>query len=502
MGEGVVKPAGSSLRIGWAQTDITPDKPVEVRGQLYARVSEEILDPLTATALVLDSDESMAVLVSCDVIAISEHLLDAVRKGIEGIGFDPDRLILNATHSHASLAVMLGRYGGVDLPVEQTAEEAIAITAERICGAIHEAWSNRRPGAVAFGLGHAVVSHNRRTVTTDGKSRMYGKIDHPGFNHVEGYEDHDLNLLATYDTAGALTGLLINVASPSQVREKLFAISADYWHETRVELRRRLGDGIFILPQCSAAGDQGPFCIRPHIYNHRAEERMLNLKHREPCEEIARRLADGVEEILPWIHDARESAPVFRHVCIHPELPFNKVSQEDAEDAKAQAAHHREQYEVLKQQIEADPNAKLQPRWYQEVSKQYLLARRHERLVERFEQFETCPTLPIELHLLRIGDMAMATNPFEYYLDYGIQMKARSPAVQTFVVQLCGPGSYVPSSRSLIGGGYGSVPASNIFGPDAGGQLRDRTLEALDNMWQDEAADSNKHGGGSANIAR
>jgi len=47
--------------------------------------------------------------------------------------------------------------------------------------------------------------------------------------------------------------------------------------------------------------------------------------------------------------------------------------------------------------------------------------------------------MPVEIHVIRLGDMAIATNRFELYLDFGIRIKARSKAVQTFVVQLAGP---------------------------------------------------------------
>ena len=44
----------SELKIGWAQADITPPVPCLVCGQFYARISEEVMDPVTATALALE----------------------------------------------------------------------------------------------------------------------------------------------------------------------------------------------------------------------------------------------------------------------------------------------------------------------------------------------------------------------------------------------------------------------------------------------------------------
>jgi hypothetical protein len=87
------------------------------------------------------------------------------------------------------------------------------------------------------------------------------------------------------------------------------------------------------------------------------------------------------------------------------------------------------------------------------------------------------------MHILRLGEIAFATNPFELYLDFGIQIKVKSPALQTFIVLLAGPGTYVPSQRAAKGGGYGAVPASNPVGPEGGRILADRTVEKIREFW-------------------
>jgi len=81
--------------------------------------------------------------------------------------------------------------------------------------------------------------------------------------------------------------------------------------------------------------------------------------------------------------------------------------------------------------------------------------------------------------------MAIATNPFELYLDFGMQIKARSKAVQTFTVELCNGGyGYLPTARSVAGGAYGAIPESNEVGPEGGRELVQRTLEMLDSLWE------------------
>ena len=109
-------------------------------------------------------------------------------------------------------------------------------------------------------------------------------------------------------------------------------------------------------------------------------------------------------------------------------------------------------------------------KWLQEVAK-------------RYKRQKTESTMPAEVHVVRLGDVAMATCPFEYYLDFGIQIKVRSPAVQTFLVQLAGKGTYVPSPRSVQGGGYGSIPANNPVGPEGGQQLADYIVKTMRFLW-------------------
>jgi hypothetical protein len=93
----------------------------------------------------------------------------------------------------------------------------------------------------------------------------------------------------------------------------------------------------------------------------------------------------------------------------------------------------------------------------------------------------------MELHDIQLGDVAIAINSFELFADFGIQMKSRSPALQTFTVQIAGPGSYVPSKRAELGGGYSAIVESNQVGPDGGQVLTDRTMKTLNELWTDDA---------------
>src|SRR5699024_9452454 len=102
------------------------------------------------------------------------------------------------------------------------------------------------------------------------------------------------------------------------------------------------------------------------------------------------------------------------------------------------------------------PDDKNKQRWYVPVTRAYMRKNWHSRVIKRFEEQQKGEkTYSTEVHVLKIGDIALASTQFEYYLDFGIQIKVRSKAIQTFIVQLAGPGTYLPSPRSVAGGGYG-----------------------------------------------
>jgi hypothetical protein len=500
-----------TLKIGWAEVDITPSRPVLIAGQFHARVSEGVLDPITATVLAMEStqdgESKNVIMISCDLVSISDgirgganlwgRIRDMVKERIPEI--DPTDVMVNATHSHAAPLVSstseIKEVYGVSL--EQMAANAdamppaeyIEFAAERIADAVDEAWAKREVAGISYGLSHAVVGHNRLQAKYSQKSVMYGNTNDPDFSHIEGHEDHSLNLLYTWNEEGNLTGLIINIAAPSQVSEHLYQLSADFWHDTKLQLRSELGDQIYVLAQASAAGDQSPHVM----IGGKAEERMQKILDLDTDgtgrgslgrrKQIALRISDAVTSILPAMRENIEWAPVVDHRQQIVQLSRRLLNEQDLQDAQKEAEEWESRYQSMLDAITQNPDITKKPRWYTDITISYSRMQRGKVVKERYDLEQTSPKMPIEVHVVRIGDVAIATNPFELYLDYGMQMKARSPAVQTFVVQLTGSGSYLPTARSIAGGAYGAVPASTLIGPEGGRELVEETLNMINSLW-------------------
>lgn len=461
-----------TIKIGTAIADITPKLPAAVDGQMHLRVAEHIETPLEADVLVLDNQSSEAVVfVTCDLVTIPTELRDLVRDKVKDLmpDFEVEKIIINATHTHTGAVVRNNWY---KIPKEVTqVEDYLQFLSGQVAGAIAEAWQNRQAGSMSWGISQAKVAFNRRAVYADGSAIMYGKTNKPDFRGIEGYEDQSINSLFFWDENGQLIATSINVASPAQIAERNSAINADYWHPVRVKLRETFGEDLCVLGWIGAAGDQTP---RP-MYDSEAESRMFKLQGLDYegsrgsayLDEIANRIVKAVDETYEIVkNDLHADIPLVHQVA-HFELPMRivkeeeyayskKIRDEDLADVERAEKYHR------------------RITWHQEVLDRYENQKKNSN-----------PMYPVEVHVLRIGDIALCTNPFELFTDYGIQIKARSKALQTFIVQLVGPGTYLPTERAVKGGHYSAIVQSNRVGPEGGEILVEKTVEMINSMWEE-----------------
>ncbi|MDF2723575.1 MAG: hypothetical protein K0Q59_3250 [Paenibacillus sp.] len=489
----------SVLKMGWAETDITPAKPVAIAGNFGLRVSEGVADPLNVTVWAVESGEEQAIFVSCDLVVVSDELRDRVRSQLSGqaAGIDPMKLVIHATHTHTAPEIRVfpelyseggAQYIGVrldELSVElMSVEEYLDFAAKRIASAVIRAWDVRAPGGIGFGMGFVVIGRNRIWVDAEGKSAMQFSLNETtkdSFRHIEGYEDHELNVIATYDADSRLTGLVVNLACTAQVPgdKPHHLISADVWCEAREELKKRFGGNLRILPQVSAAGEQTGHTP----YNKIAEKRMLQLTGKTKRQDVANRLADEIERLLPIIGKEIHPSVDLRHHVEAVPLTAYRITEDDLRFAQEQSEEFRNKHKQEKEKLEQNPQLRQASRWHEAMSTAYHRMHFHLRVVNRFASQSDHPTSVEEVHVLQLGEMLIATLPFEYYLDYGVQIKVRSPATQTFLVELAGGGTYVPSPRALLGSGYGATPASNRVGAEGGQELAEYIVRTMRKVW-------------------
>jgi hypothetical protein len=422
------------LFVGWAAADITPERPVALVGQLHKRISVSVQDPLTATVLAIETRgengrKEQAIMVSCDLLFIRAQ----TQKKLQGliseklIDFDASKLFLNATHSHTSPGLIddefFGLYDVGNDPGVMKPSEFETFFIEKVAVAVINAWLNRKPGGFSWGLGNAILGHNRRTVKFNGTAKMYG-VDEPDFSHYEGIDDNMVEMLFFWNKNQSLTGIVINTVATAQVTDGTDYISADFYNEARENIKKKYGKEVFILFQVGAAGDVTP-ANHEYIYRQ-ATEIMLKRKGITARQELANRMLHAIDEVMPYVKSDIADKLVFRHMVAKIELPVKEPQD--------------------------------------------------------LPFYMTDDVKPAEIHVLRLGDIAIATNPFELFMDYGVLMKSRSKATLTLLVQLsCQHSGYLPTERAVKGGGYSAD--KYLVGPEGGYKLVDETVKLINEMW-------------------
>ena len=191
---------------------------------------------------------------------------------------------------------------------------------------------------------------------------------------------------------------------------------------------------------------------------------MIKLRGLSRRQELGRRISNAVLDTLEVAKvDIRTKIP-FSHLVQNLRLPPRKILEREYEAARQYIA----KYEALK-----NPD-----------NRTATLLRMERGIMKRFEEAAMQTPYSVEVHVLRIGGIAIATNPFELFLDYGVQLKTRSKALQTLVLQLTnGYGMYVPTVDAIDGGSYSGQPHANKVSPEGGQMLVEQTVQAINSLF-------------------
>jgi hypothetical protein len=444
--------AGSATRV------INPELGADLAGQLHRRFCDYIGDDLEANFFYVADEGTQALLVSLDLLGIDRaDAVDFAARMAAATGVPAENILLCCTHTHSgpdTSGFLHDAPKNVDY-MERLGEWLVEGAREAVTGA--------RPARLGWARGCAHVGHNRRFCWADGTHTMYGDRDRPDFTGIEGPEDPSHAIL--YAVEAAEGGKYIAIAHNNQAHATCrggsnFA-SADHPGEARKGVRTALeAPALPVLYLQGPSGDLGP-------------DEVLN-PQRAYGEQMARetglRLAT---ETLRLLHQATESeTPVLR--AKYEILPLEVRLPSEAELARAR--------EIEAGGEDSDGRGYYGNRW------DYVLA--VDGTMRLWNEYHEHPVDDIPVHALRLGDLAIVTNPCEFYCQFGLDIKRRSRAAATMVVQLTnGSVGYCPTIPAIMGGGYSGMPIHwTRLEAYAGYKLVETSARLLNELWQEGKA--------------
>ncbi len=487
------------LKIGWGVVDITPKEKISLAGQFFERISDEVESELKATAFAVESNGEAMIICSVDIVSVGDNLHAAVKQKVsETLGISPSKIIINAIHTHTSYVYDRGTKTAKSflekvLPEDMkyvplvsgeacmSPKAALEFLIEKISEACILAWNNRKSAYYKPAFGRVAVGMCRRVCYDDGSAKMWGDTNHANFEALEGGNDSGMELIFTYDDNKKLNGVISNIACPAQVVEHRSYISSDYWGKVRENLKAKFGYDIPVLGLCSAAGDQCPRDMirwvnpetpiddpnikRENYITRRTDPSMFDVSG---LKLVGKRISNEIISVYEELDGELLDEATLVHETLNVAMPLRRVT----------IAEYNEAVEKIQSFIDKNRGKKTS---FEESASLYI----YSGTIDRYEMQKTVNTYNDEIHIIRFGDIVIATNPYELFLDYGNKIRARSLAKQTILIQLaCGTRGYLPTEKAEKGSHYSAYVSSGKTGHEGGDLLVRTTLEHINNMFK------------------
>lgn len=394
------------LLLGVATRPITPP----IGGYLYGYPnpprSTSVHDDLTVTALYLEQEKTRALLLSFTICSLATPLCDRLARILEAeTGVPHEAILLHATHTHSgpSTTDSVG-WGSAD----RDYMEAILIPAA--IAAAREAAADPVPARLAVGTGDCLLGINRRQLT-NGRASLGQR---PG-----GVQDTTMTVLGFFSLSGKPLATAVHYAAHCTASGKNSEITRDWAGVMLDAVTARTGVPTLFLQ--GPEGDIGPRMPSGKTIGEASAEDAVKLGA------IAAR--DAVR-----IYEALGTAKPVPLTVSQKELALPLAPRPPREEAEAAVA----KYGSFTAGVEAKT------------------ADYNRRVIASYDgDYTERESLTIKQTVLRLGEVAIVSFPYELFSEIGIAVKAGSPFSTTLPLALAnGAECYFVTESEIPYGGY------------------------------------------------
>ena len=427
------QPITSKIKAGFAERDITPDIGMEQPGGYGKAYHRTFHDNCKVRVAVFDDGKKKVALVGLDALFVPRAVVLAARERIQkDCGIAPDAVMVGASHSHSSGPTGMIQPGEFDAAPELIKrlaydESSIAdagylqrLQNEIVIG-VKQADAARVPAQLGFGFGHEdKVAFNRRLRMKNGQSWSHPGAGNPDIVGYAGPIDPQVGVIGAWDLGGKLIGTVVNFSCHATTNPG--GISANWIHYLEKTIQGALDTKAPVVFLQGACGDV------TQVDN-------LNPYRRPGPEEWAQLVGGRV---------GAEAVKVLLSIPKGTEAPLDaKQTILKIKRRPPSAAHLLKAKELVAAGKPALPNDPTD----------YIFAK---ELVMLDYMISVAPVVDVEVQAIQVGPAVCVTNPAEYFVQYGLDIKKGSPFAFTFPVE-------------LANGFCGYVPTEEAFGPNGGG---------------------------------
>ncbi len=440
-----------SLKAGTATSNITPPLGTAIPSGFRPRYAQNVDDELVTKALVIDNGSTRIALVTCDLIAVTQKMVDVAKQRItDRCDIPPEHVMVNATHTHTAVAI--ANLLGVDEDNDYTDWVPL-----KIADAVELALLRLAPARVGFAsISEDRITFNRRWHMKDGTVRMNPGIENPDLVKPTGPIDPELAMMYVETEDGTPISAVANFSLHYIGTDNGSALSADYFGHFDRLMRRYLGETCVSLLWNAASGQINNIDFSGQTKwtagGHAQAKKMANV------------LAGHFITEMQFM-EMQET------LQLSGRLETLKFARKQITDKDLQVAE-----EVLSVETGTYDGYETGPfSWVvgQPIPKNLvdIYALECQRLAKLPKQM----TAPVQA--LRLGEAAIVALPGEVFVETGLNIKSKSNAKPLFLVSLAnGYIGYICTDEALTQqGGYETWAALSSL-PDVGTAP---TMEAL-----------------------
>jgi len=442
--------APAEFKAGAATSNITPPLGLEIVGNFAPRpIAKDVHDELHVRCLVLDDGKTKLAFAVADTLHLSRDVWDEAKKKLEmDTGMPASHMMFSATHTHSSVRALAD---------EDPSLNYRSFVISRVVDGVKRALNNLEPARIAWGTGKLPQwVGNRRWLLKEGMTNPnpFGGEDRAVMNPSSlliprlagpaGPTNPEVYCLSVQSIDGRQIALMANywlhyVGGVS--REDL---SADYFGEFCRLIEKELGAPCVGILANGPCGD-----VNSNDYSGKTPA----VKY-EPYEKIKLVANDLAQEVLR----------VRGSLTYQDWVPLNAAASD------LELAVRRPTPEMIKwaEAVQAKPKDATPGHRLEQPYAERVMEARAEKM----------DTTQVFIQAFRIGDLGIASIPFEVFTETGLDIKARSPFKDTFTIELAnGSNGYLPTPRQLDFGGYETWLGTNRVEREASEKITAKVLE-------------------------
>jgi neutral ceramidase len=403
------------MNIGMSEVNITPPLGSHIPGYFHVREASEVLDELYAKALVIEENDITLAFVVLDIISLEQQANQAIRERImEHTGIPHDHIMISCTHTHTGTPRPIsGEDPYYELLERKAADSAIL------------AFHRRRPAKIGFGRGEEKdIAFNRRFFMKDGFVKTNPGLKNPDIVKVAGPIDPEVTVMRIDDLEGNPIGVVSNYACHTDTVGG-DAFSADFPGYIGTTVKKHLGADVVSLFFQGACGDIN------HVDVSGNTQRAKGQHHTT----MGRILGAEVLKVREKIQTSTETAGLgarTRRLDVSTRIPSKQEVEAARETLDAVKDLKEEQY--TNRQIKDT-----------KIARSTLHSYANEPVVRTYE-----------VQAMHIGDMGIVALPAEMFVEFGLEIKQKSPFSVQMINELSnGSGNgYICTKKAYTEGGY------------------------------------------------